>query len=68
MKRLLYAVPLLALPFLLALHQGDKPAKSDKPMPPTVTNSPPRAKSDRPRPPIDVNAPAKVETATFALG
>jgi hypothetical protein len=83
MKQSLYLVPLLALPFLLALYKEEKPTKSESPMPaatapgpratsdkpmPTVTNPPPRAKSDKPRPPIDVNAPAKVETATFALG
>jgi hypothetical protein len=67
MKRLLYAVPLLAVPILLAFHKDDKPAKNEKPMP-TVTDPAPRARIDRPRPPIDVDAPAKVETATFALG
>jgi hypothetical protein len=67
MKRLLCAIPLLAVPLLLALHQGDRPVKSEEPMP-KVAAVEPRAKSDKPRPPIDVDAPSKAETATFALG
>jgi hypothetical protein len=35
MKRLLYAIPILASPLLLALHRDDKPVKSDKPQPPS---------------------------------
>ena len=83
MKRLLYVIPLLAVPFLAALHKAEKPDKPEKPMPhvagsgrhnaneipkPSTAASVQRARSDRRRPPIDEDVPKKVETATFALG
>jgi len=40
MKRLLYAVPLLAGPLLLSLNKGDKPAKGDRPSPSLDTEAP----------------------------
>ena len=40
MKRLLYAIPILASPLLLALYRDDKPAKSDQPKPPIDTAAP----------------------------
>jgi hypothetical protein len=66
MKRLLYALPLLAAPLLLAFYKGDKPAKNEKTKP--SIDAPTRTKSDKAKPPIDDTVPATLETATFALG
>jgi len=75
MKRLLYAIPILAAPILLALYKADKPAKTEKTentgrtkMTVNAPAPPASVKSDQPRPPIDDAAPAATETATFALG
>jgi hypothetical protein len=67
MRRLLFAVPLLAVPLLLAVRQAKPP---DDAKPPVKAEQPeadtPAVKQERPA--IDADATAKTETATFALG
>jgi hypothetical protein len=60
MTRLLYAVPLLAVPLLVVLYQVRPPEAK-----PQAAGAP---KPTKARPAIDADAPAKIETATFALG
>jgi hypothetical protein len=61
MKYVLFAIPLLAVPLLLGLHQAKTADKDKRPAAETAL-----PKKDRP--PIDKDVPDKIETATFALG
>jgi hypothetical protein len=61
MNRLLFAVPLLAVPLLLGLQQAKT---QDKAKQPNADAAAPK----KSRPALDADVPDKIETATFALG